>query len=393
MRTLLVPWLFAGLTAAAQQWTPLPAFPGTARDDAAAFTIGTTIYVGTGREVGWGLTNNWWRYDVIDQSWAPVAPLPAAPRQYAVGFSLNGHGYLFGGLDDALELNELWMYDPATDTWTERTPLPGPGRRSAVAFTHAGLAYIVAGQLGDDEPTAECWRYDPASDTWMPRAPLPGAARQRAAAFGLPLPVVVGGSNVDHDPLTDAFRYHPDLDTWTAIAPLPVARFWHRAAAGVVVGGSSSTSQEHADTWAYDPLTDSWLPAPYPDFAGGPRRGAVLEHVDQPGISALFMGLGLGGGERHNDWWQLSIDVGVASTEDSRLTVYPNPAMDHITVQWPGERPMSMDVRDALGRLVATAPPAASGRMAVGHLPPGRYLLCVRSSSGTVLHVPFNKLP
>jgi N-acetylneuraminic acid mutarotase len=63
MRPLLPLLLVLGTALHAQVWQQLPDFPGTARDDAAAFSIGNRIHVGTGMEVGWGLTNDWWCFD------------------------------------------------------------------------------------------------------------------------------------------------------------------------------------------------------------------------------------------------------------------------------------------------------------------------------------------
>src|SRR5262245_60920502 len=45
----------------AQFWQQLPDFPGTARDDGAAFSPNGQFCLGTGMEVGWALTSDWWR--------------------------------------------------------------------------------------------------------------------------------------------------------------------------------------------------------------------------------------------------------------------------------------------------------------------------------------------
>lgn len=58
MRSLLPLLLLISSAVSAQTWQQLPDFPGNARDDAASFSIGNKIYVGTGMEVGWGLTND-----------------------------------------------------------------------------------------------------------------------------------------------------------------------------------------------------------------------------------------------------------------------------------------------------------------------------------------------
>ena len=93
-RRLLAPLLLAATAVHGQwQWEQLPDFPGTPRDDAAAFSIGCHTYVGTGMQVGWSLTNDWWRYDNWNQLWEAAPALPATPRQYctaqAIGLSVT----------------------------------------------------------------------------------------------------------------------------------------------------------------------------------------------------------------------------------------------------------------------------------------------------------------
>src|SRR5436189_985307 len=83
------------LSAFAQTWTQLPDFPGTARDDAASFSIGGKVYVGTGMDVGFSLTNDWYAFDTWTETWDVTSPLPGTSRQYCSGFSINDFGYLF----------------------------------------------------------------------------------------------------------------------------------------------------------------------------------------------------------------------------------------------------------------------------------------------------------
>src|SRR5690606_1528968 len=82
MRLPLLPaFLPLAPSALAQSGQQLPDFPGTARDDATAFSIGGKVYVGTGMEVGWGLTNDWWCYDAGTGNWEAMPAMPASPRQ------------------------------------------------------------------------------------------------------------------------------------------------------------------------------------------------------------------------------------------------------------------------------------------------------------------------
>lgn len=64
------------------QWQQMPNFPGTPRDDASAFAIDDKVYVGTGMDVGFQLTNDWYRFDGSSLQWSAIASLPATPRQY-----------------------------------------------------------------------------------------------------------------------------------------------------------------------------------------------------------------------------------------------------------------------------------------------------------------------
>lgn len=371
-------------SAPAQTWSPLPDFPGTARDDAASFTIGTDIYVGTGMEVGWGLTRDWWRHDVTTSTWYPVAELPASPRQYGAAFEIDGKGYYFGGYDGTHFLQELWMYDPADDSWTAKASLPSTGRRACAAFSSDAFGYIATGLMTGDVPTNECWRYDPATDTWLEVAPVPGPPRQRAAAFVHTMPTVIGGSAVDDTPYADGHQYDPGTDTWTSIAPLPAPRFWHRASEGLVVGGSSSYSLEHADTWSYDPFADSWNMHPMPAFAGGPRRGGVAQRVTFFGQSRLYFGLGLGEGQRHRDWWHLDLGTSLLERHPERIGIVPNPATDRITlVQHHGHtHPLAVLIIDATGRTVRSFIYAPGHGIDIGALAPGRYQCVVDGPDG-----------
>src|SRR5690606_26456592 len=100
--------------------------------------IGNTIYVGTGMDVGFQLTNDWYAYDTATDSWESMASLPASARQYCAAFSIDGKGYLVGGIDANGPLSDLWMYDPLTNDWNSMTSLPDQGRYASTAFVHNG---------------------------------------------------------------------------------------------------------------------------------------------------------------------------------------------------------------------------------------------------------------
>src|SRR5262245_31139986 len=156
MRFIAPLLLYAGALPA-QIWTQLPDFPGTARDDAASFTIGSKIYVGTGMEVGWGLTNDWWCFDTQTDSWTSIAALPSTPRQYAAAFTVADTGYVFGGVDANGALNELWAYRPDQNAWEQRSSMPAEARYACVAVEGWSYGIVATGMLASGSPTSEAW--------------------------------------------------------------------------------------------------------------------------------------------------------------------------------------------------------------------------------------------
>ena len=140
--------LLSSINLLSQSWNQTTSFPGTPRDDDSYFKIGTKHFVGTGREVGFGCTRDFYFFDEATQSWGNSSPLPAGKeRQYASATSYNGKGYLFGGVDCAGNYqNDFWTYDPVTDSWTELSVLPAAGRAGIVAFLLNDTWFVVGGK-------------------------------------------------------------------------------------------------------------------------------------------------------------------------------------------------------------------------------------------------------
>lgn len=370
----------------------MPDFPGTARDDAAVFHIHDKIYVGTGMEVGWGLTNDWYAFSMATMQWEPIAHLPASHRQYCNGFKLEDErGYLFGGLDNNGPLNELWRYDPLTNTWTQRASLPAEGRYAAAVIHTGSHAYVCGGMLANGEPTNEVWRYDHTSNTWSPRAPMPGPPRHRAAVVDH---VVAGGADSGFQALSDAYAYSTFSDTWTAQPDLPEPRFGAAAAENMLLCGASSLEEFHNSVYYREWLTGEWNTTAVPPFPGGPRKGGVASTQSYiMDIGILFHGLGIQGQDRYKDWWALTYITGVAESDPPQLRLFPNPASTHITLVLPDHWPQVVyRILDTTGREVLTGHYVAGGRIGIESLAPGRYAIRVERDS-TRISASFIKLP
>lgn len=390
--TLLAGCAFCSL-AACGQWEQLPDFPGTPRDDAAYFTISQgglgLTYVGTGMEVGWGLTNDWWRFD--GWLWQQVASLPATPRQYCVAAGVDGKGYVFGGIDVSGALNELWRYDPVEDSWEQMPSLPAEARYAAVALHNGSGGLIIAyGMLASGSPTRETWRFDTQNNTWEALADAPAPARHRAA-YDPYHRDVFGGMDITGSVLDDAWSLWNDWPTpqWIAYPSMPGPRFGARAAFGVVIGGASSWAEIHDNVWALD--NSGWTE--WPPFPGGARRGGAIGTYCCLG-GGIFFGLGLDGSmTRRQDWWTMEVFNNINEHPDDALSIRPNPATDEVHCTWPGNAPsVPYALLDAAGRIQFSGLALTNKPIDLSALEAGTYVLRVnlggRSHCGTIIKLP-----
>jgi len=371
-------------SALAQTWTQLPDFPGTARDDAASFTIGNKIFVGTGMEIGWGLTNDWWCFDAATDSWSAITAMPATPRQYCAAFTVNDTGYVFGGVDGNGALNELWAYYPASDQWAQKSPMPAEARYACAAVEGWNYGIVATGMLQSGAPTKEAWKYIPATDSWQAMNPVPGPSRHRAVAFldggGM---LITGGADSTGTALSDAWSYPIWFETgmYYPRAPLPAGRIDAKSGAPyvmVVAGGASDASTFHDDAWDGTSLTWNALPS----FPAGPRRGAVGAGIPHTWSNAFYFGLGLSITDRHKDWWRLDFPTGIQESVVPGLLLYPNPVQGSVTITGIPDR-AQVRVVDALGRVVLHETMDPGDPMDVRTLSPGQYL--VVAGDGTVI--------
>lgn len=319
----------------AQTWSQLPDFPGTARDDASAFAIGSDVFVGTGMDVGFALTSDWYKYSTTANTWSPIAALPASGRQYSASFSINGIGYLFGGTDGNA-LSELWAYDPLSDQWAQRSPLPSDGLAGAVAFTLNGMGYIATGKTAPDFiPTNQLWEYDPVSDLWSQRPSLPSLGRALSSVFVIgDTAYVQGGQLGNGNVVDDLWRYDGSSGTWTqgwSVGMLSIGAdgfgLWDR---GVNVCGTYDLGAVpyEASTDVYVQNDGGWMWAP-PMFTGPGRKGgcgAVVGNV-------VYYGTGTTGAERLNDWYKLELPIGIQEQEAPAFSLSPVPADALLTVR------------------------------------------------------------
>ncbi len=388
---LLAPLLLICAPAAAQTWTQLPDFPGSARDDAASFTIGTRIYVGTGMDAGFQLTNDWWSFDMETEQWTSIASMPATPRQYCTGFTVVDTGYVFGGVDANSPLDQLWAYHPELDSWEQKASIPAEARWACVAVTgYYTNAIVATGMLASGAPTNEAWKYHADIDSWEAIAPVPGPARHRAACFldggGM---LIAGGADSTFTALSDVWSYPIWFETgqWNPQTPLPAPRFGADGSWGItaaLVGGTTGNTPDlvEATAWRYN--FSAW--PSLPDFPPGPRRGgAASAGTGSAWTSTLYYGTGSDNTVRYHDWWKLDFGVGLMEPSAAgRIELYPNPADAVLSFRtYPSDaRTVDLSVFDLSGRiLLQKRIKAVTNTVNVSTLANGGYVLKVQNAS------------
>jgi N-acetylneuraminic acid mutarotase len=299
-------------------WTQKTDLGGSGRYSSAGFSIGSKGYIGTGVINNNNYNNcgcfsngssitciscymetydlaDFWEYDSTSDTWTQKADFGGGTRDFAVGFSIGGKGYMGTGEGELYPYykNDFWEYDPASNTWTQKADFGGTARAAAAGFSIGSKGYIGTGDtfdsVGHNIKLKDFWEYDPASDTWTQKADLGGAARGEATGFSIGGKGYIGtGTTVDSSGAfvnsNDFWEYDPVSNIWTQKADFGgTAR---NGAVGLSIGskgyiGTGFDSSTQKDFWEFEPATNTWTQRV--DFGGTAREDAVAFSIGNAG--------------------------------------------------------------------------------------------------------------
>ena len=313
MKTKLILLLLIPLWGFGQQWSQIDDFPGLKRDDGVAFTIGGGAYCGTGLDLGFNHTADFYRFDFGTETWSQSASLPdSCRRQYATSFSYDDEGYLFGGVGaNGTYFNDLWKYSSATDSWMHLSNLPDAGRSGSSCFVIEDTVYVVGGGNGVSPALSEVWAYAILSGTWTEKASMP-VTMWRGMAWSYGGEGYMGlGLDYNYFANPDFYRYDPVQDSWVLVPQLSLTPRVYPSYSQIgdkvyVYGGLAlSTSLNTLErinmaSLTVDPLVD------LPTFH---RRGAMAFTNSQD----FFITCGVGPTERVKETW---VARGVLSVDE-----------------------------------------------------------------------------
>jgi photosystem II stability/assembly factor-like uncharacterized protein/N-acetylneuraminic acid mutarotase len=260
----------------ASQWLLRNGSNSSIYEHRASFVIDDEAFICTGEFMTSG-SNTGTRLDLTDFSTKPMALLPGVARHSAIGFAINGLGYIGLGIGNGnTYLKDLWQYDPPTNTWLQRATFPGAASKGCSVVTINNKAYVINGSQYNGTAIVyynECWEYDPATDSWLQRSSFPGAGRIYTMASVSGNKLICGGGNNATTYFNDYFQYDPATDLWTPIAAVPSNAYrtngqtFSKNNKAYFIGGYFPSNNE-TTVWSYDASTSTWdsLAATIPDI-------------------------------------------------------------------------------------------------------------------------------
>lgn len=289
-------------------WVRRSDFEGITRSNAVTFSIDEFAYVGLGYDGDEDLLD-FWRYDAGQDFWTRVDTFPGLGRRGAVAFSIDGLGYVATGYngDADLELKDCWSFDPIAspgNQWKQVADFLGSARYNAVGFALNGLGYIGTGY--DGNWLKDFYEYDPGTNTWEQVVSLGGSKREDAVAFVIDDQAYVGTGRNNGVYEFDFWAFSASTKTWTRKLELDEdddytivrhnASAFSTAGLGYIIGGSNGSTLNAV--WEYDPLLDSW--EQLTGIEGSAREGHVAFTIN----SRVYVTTGRTSSIRLDDLWE-----------------------------------------------------------------------------------------
>ncbi len=320
----------------AQVWNQIANFSGDPRDDATTFTINNLVYCGLGMNTWYSCTSDFKVFDVTTESWSNGVNLPSGQeRQYANGFSHQGFGYIFGGINGSgTYFNDYWKFNPQTNAWTMLPALPSSGKAGAVSFLIGDTVYIVGGKTTGGIISYEVWAFDLIQEQWIQKANLPIDGIWRGVAFSWNDTGIIGLGKLNNGTLNaGCYQYSPNSDTWQLInqlnlTPTTYSMFAQIGKFGFIYGGAEE-NQSYSNQFLRINL-ETWETTILNTFPGAARKGGVAF----VGNNDFYITTGVSSQARLNETWKASEILGLdGENELDHVQIYPNPIKNFMVVQ------------------------------------------------------------
>ncbi len=200
-------------------WTDMAPLP-EARGDVNAALLQGNIYVvgGSGQydpEYATAYKNTTYAYSLSANSWTTVTNYPEKRAGIALAIA-DDKLYAFGGYDQMTASSAVYQYTPSANSWISRTTIPDGPRYLAAATTLNGKIYLAGGWPGLNRLDI----YNPQTDSWSTGAPMLAGRHSFSLVTGSDGALYAIGGGTQKSPLSLVERYDPTADRWTPFTSL-----------------------------------------------------------------------------------------------------------------------------------------------------------------------------
>jgi|GEM_PF-837079 Uncharacterized protein conserved in bacteria len=204
--------------------------PDNGRSSAVGFAINGKGYVALGRQSNGNYLKDCWEFSPDSDKWIRKSDFPGVERVKAMAAVVNGKayvglGYAKGSIyqSPSLYLHDLWMYNPTIDTWTKQKDFPGNGTDACVSFVYNNEIYVGAGYTDTSNSQYEFWKYNPVDNLWTRLADFTGSPRFGAVACTNGQRIFFGSGFKTYN-ANDWWEYFPSSDSWKQVESMPDGR-------------------------------------------------------------------------------------------------------------------------------------------------------------------------
>ena len=208
---------------ATSTWSTLPPSSDLpfATSDPTSFVIGTKIYYTGGyNTTDYSASMRSWVLDTqaLSSGWKEIASAPTE-RGDAIGVSIDGVGYVFGGFTHtngfASPVGTLESYSPEKEEWTSLKTMPTARGDKAGAVLHSRF-HVIGGETknkdGKSVPIKDVEVYDPVEKTWQDEGVIPSERFRFMAAAVDNIIYIFGGQKLLVGKQDAADSYYPVSD-------------------------------------------------------------------------------------------------------------------------------------------------------------------------------------
>lgn len=322
----------------ASSWIQRADFGAHGRHRGTGIRIGNKGFMGLGHYNGAGpniVMKDWWEYDPAANTWTQRADyIGNATGAYAVlAFGMDNYGYIGGG-QTATNTN-FYRYDPATNLWTQMASSP------TIPMNTEGF---VVGTKGYYLSGSQLYEYNATTNIWSVKLPAPFTIGAWNSAF------TIGEKGYIKNGAA-LWEYKASTDQWISRASFPglasggSVGFAHRGRGYIVGGYSGWLSNVNSEVWEYSPENNTWLQLE--EFLGTSRRFGSGFTIG----NRSYVGIGTNG-TNFNDFWEFDKLAGLEDLQSNEVAIFPNPAIDHVTISTGLQEPHELLIYNQFGQLI-----------------------------------------